>query len=269
VAERGRALYIKGQYNLETKDGKEGYSNAKFYAEEGQWSIGWKPAPGTAYRRKSDGARVLPKVDFYERSDVMHGAAPQTSTLGVKAVDAGGFGEGLEEKFDPAQPRASDGTWTATGGSGGPAPAGPGEGDARLGPDWLKRVLAGDSSVVQRAGGGSGGGGGAGSGDAKQECNAEQDRRDKVEAAFDKERAAERTRRNEAAQAIGAATGADKKTLQTAEKERRRAWQSRVRHRPRRRTGPAPQVGRRPAQRRREDGGVPGPRRGTGPGHRR
>jgi hypothetical protein len=98
------ALYIKGQYNLEIKDGQEGYSNAKFYADEGQWSIGYKPAEGTAYRRKSDGARVLPKVDLYEWSDVLHGAAPQTSTLGVKAagIDAGGgVGQGIEEKVRP------------------------------------------------------------------------------------------------------------------------------------------------------------------------
>ncbi|MEU3455589.1 hypothetical protein ABZ671_18610 [Micromonospora sp. NPDC006766] len=221
------ALYIKGQYNLETKDGKEGYSNAKFYADEGQWSIGYRAVPGHVTRRKSDGARILAKIDSYEWSDVLHGANTQTSTLKVKSA-AGGFGDALDEepdglekkKFNPAQPRATDGEWTA--GRAGSAASGSGDGSG-LGSDWLKRVLRGDSSVVEGRGGGRGGSGGAG-GDKKEQA-AEQARRDKVEAAFDKERAAERKRRADADRTIEAATGDQKKELQAAERERRRQWQ--------------------------------------------
>lgn len=221
------ALYVKGQYNLETRDGREGYSNAKFYADEGQWSIGWRPAAGTAYRRK-DGVRVLPKVHFYEWSDVLHGANVQTSTLGVKTAGSGGFGEGLQVKFDPGQPRAGDGKWTSGGGSDGKVPAGPGEGGPAVGPDWLRRVLAGDARAVRGAGGGAGGssaGGKERSGAAREKA-AERERRDKVEAAFDQERAAERERRDAAMVGIGNASGQEKKTRQTQERERRRLWQA-------------------------------------------
>ncbi|XTZ13920.1 hypothetical protein ACQSSU_20700 [Micromonospora echinospora] len=108
------ALYIKGQYNLETTDGREGYSNAKFYASEGQWSIGYRGVPGHVTRRKSDGARVLAKVDLFEWSDVLHGANTQTSTLGVKA------GNGA-----------------------------PDDGDG-LGPAWLERVV-GEAAVAGKS----------------------------------------------------------------------------------------------------------------------
>lgn len=252
------ALYIKGQYNLDTKDGKEGYSNAKFYADEGQWSIGYRAVPGHVTRRKGDGARVMAKVDFFEWSDVLHGANTQTSTLGVKDATGGGFGaaldqpDELEAKFDPSQPRDASGQWTA-GGSGGAAPAGPGgDPNAKLGPDWLKRVLGGDRALVE----GSGGSGSSGSGDGaarKKERDAEAARRDKVQAAFDRERAAERIRRADADRTVEAATGETKKELQAAERERRRQWQeafdsARDAERERRRKWSAAQRGKKTAE---------------------
>lgn len=79
------ALWVKGQYNLRTRDGKDAYEDAKFYGElnQGQWSIGYLPKRGGAERRK-DGVRLLKAVDLFEYSDVLHGAARQTRTLTVK-----------------------------------------------------------------------------------------------------------------------------------------------------------------------------------------
>ncbi|MBM0201909.1 hypothetical protein JNW90_01400 [Micromonospora sp. STR1s_5] len=234
------ALYVKGQYNLAVQDGRDAYETAKFFGPDGQWSIGYRPAKGGARRDQKSGKRLLTDVDLFEWSDVLHGAAPLSTTLGVKTaggmadIDQGevdqdepaGFVDELGFKFDPAQPRASDGQWT---GSGGAAPAGPGGTADGLPANWLSRVLAGDSKYVKPSGGGGGGGGKKKpSEDAtavEKERAAEQERRDRVDQALQDEQAAERKRRATADAQVQKASGEERRQLQLAEGDRRRAWQ--------------------------------------------
>ncbi|WP_431976076.1 hypothetical protein [Micromonospora haikouensis] len=238
------ALYVKGQYNLAVQDGRDAYETAKFFGPDGQWSIGYRPAPGGARRDQKSGKRLLHEVDLFEWSDVLHGAAPLSTTLGVKTAGPGGavwdavdgagrqpegFVAGLDGKtFDPSQPRAGDGKWSDTGG-GGAAPAGAGPGGTRDGlpKDWLERVLAGDPKFVKPSGGGGGGKKGPkeGSSELEKARAAEMDRRDRVDQALQDEQAAERKRRADAHAKIQSYTGGERRRLQQEEDARRMAWQ--------------------------------------------
>lgn len=83
-AEAG-ALVATMQYNLFSERGRESYEWVRFYAEsnEAEFSIGYKVPPGAA-RKRSDGVRLIIKIDLYELSHVLFGAASQTMALEVK-----------------------------------------------------------------------------------------------------------------------------------------------------------------------------------------
>lgn len=83
-AEAG-ALYVKAQYNLATKEGRDAYENAKFYGNEENYSIGYKVTPGGAVRK--NGIRYIKDLDWYEWSDVLHGANKWAQLLSVKSLD--------------------------------------------------------------------------------------------------------------------------------------------------------------------------------------
>jgi hypothetical protein len=241
------ALYVKAQYNLNTKDGRDAFEDAKFFGAEGQWSIGYNPhGPNGAVRRK-DGVRELRDIDLWEWSDVAHGAAPLTMTLAAK--DAGpddtatmetkdepaeptptGFvTDPTEVKYDPNQPRVpagrpDGGQWADDDDDDDDDDRSRRGGGFALPQNWLSRVLAGDTRFVE------GRGGGGSSRSRRDEAaiasrNEEMDRRDAFDSAMDKERLAEKQRRLDAERRIDAAEGDEKKRLQQEERERRRQWQ--------------------------------------------
>ncbi|HSD67277.1 MAG TPA: hypothetical protein VLF95_11280, partial [Vicinamibacteria bacterium] len=78
------ALKVLMQYNLETKDGSEGFSNVNFYGPEQEWSIGYHVPRGGSKMVK--GIRELEHLELYEYSDVLWGAAPLTGTSSIKAL---------------------------------------------------------------------------------------------------------------------------------------------------------------------------------------
>lgn len=82
------ALYVKMQFNLETKDGQDAYSNVKFFGDDAEWSIGYK-THSESYDRKS-AANLLKDVELFEYSPVLFGANNMTSTAFVKAENVGG-----------------------------------------------------------------------------------------------------------------------------------------------------------------------------------
>jgi hypothetical protein len=86
-AEAG-ALVAHMQLNLKSDKGREAFAAVQFYSETGEceWSIGWQPIPAKTLRRK-DGVRVCQKVELYEVSPVLFGAAPLTRTLEVKSLN--------------------------------------------------------------------------------------------------------------------------------------------------------------------------------------
>ncbi|MFF0481962.1 2'-5' RNA ligase family protein [Streptomyces sp. NPDC004435] len=84
-AEAG-ALVATIQFNLRTQRGRDVYEQVRQWHEHGeaQFSIGYRVPPSGATKR-SDGVRVIHKLDLYEVSPVLHGAHPMTRSLEVKA----------------------------------------------------------------------------------------------------------------------------------------------------------------------------------------
>ncbi|MGC5042492.1 2'-5' RNA ligase family protein [Streptomyces albidoflavus] len=84
-AEAG-ALVATIQFNLRTSKGRDVYEQVRQWHEHGeaQFSIGYRVPPSAATKR-SDGVRVIHKLDLYEVSPVLHGAHPLTRSIEVKA----------------------------------------------------------------------------------------------------------------------------------------------------------------------------------------
>lgn len=82
------ALVAHMRMNLKSAAGRDAFAAVDFYSDTGEceWSIGWQTVPGATTRRK-DGVRVCKKVELYEVSPVLFGAAPLTRTLEVKSLD--------------------------------------------------------------------------------------------------------------------------------------------------------------------------------------
>lgn len=78
------AVYVRAQYNLRTPEGKRAYENAKFFGADECYSVGYKVRPGGA--RKRGGKRYLSDFDWYEWSDVLHGANSLAFGLSVKGL---------------------------------------------------------------------------------------------------------------------------------------------------------------------------------------
>ncbi|MDI3407673.1 HK97 family phage prohead protease [Streptomyces cavernicola] len=79
------ALVATIQFNLRTSKGRDVYEQVRQWHTHGeaQFSIGYRVPPSGATR--SDGVRVIHKLDLYEVSPVLHGAHPMTRSLEVKA----------------------------------------------------------------------------------------------------------------------------------------------------------------------------------------
>uniref|UniRef100_UPI003F495FB4 GNAT family N-acetyltransferase n=1 Tax=Streptosporangium sp. CA-235898 TaxID=3240073 RepID=UPI003F495FB4 len=91
------AVYIKGQFNLATKQGRDAYENVKFFKEQCEWSIGYAVIPGRS-KRDSKGVRHIHELALYEYSTVLVAANPLAMTLSVKSQ----FGRGATiEVTDP------------------------------------------------------------------------------------------------------------------------------------------------------------------------
>ncbi|MGA4995820.1 2'-5' RNA ligase family protein [Nonomuraea bangladeshensis] len=80
------ALYVKARFNLETTDGREAFSNVKFFGREQEWSIGYRVPKGGALPRDRNGVRRIKRLDLFEYSPVAFGANSQTFTLSVKSA---------------------------------------------------------------------------------------------------------------------------------------------------------------------------------------
>ncbi|WP_435244707.1 HK97 family phage prohead protease [Streptomyces sioyaensis] len=83
-AEAG-ALIATIAFNLRTTKGRDVYEQVRQWHlhDEAQFSIGYRVPPSGATKR-SDGVRVIHKLDLYEVSPVLHGAHPMTRSLEVK-----------------------------------------------------------------------------------------------------------------------------------------------------------------------------------------
>ncbi|MGW3626269.1 NUDIX domain-containing protein [Streptomyces sp. NPDC000880] len=85
-AEAG-ALVATVAYNRRTTKGRDTYEQVKQWHEHGEaaFSIGYR-VPTDGATRRSDGVRVIHRLDLFEVSPVLHGAHPLTRSLEVKAA---------------------------------------------------------------------------------------------------------------------------------------------------------------------------------------
>jgi HK97 family phage prohead protease len=98
-------LYVKTQFNLATKEGRDAFENVKFFGEEAEWSIGYQ-VHDQEYD-KSKKANLLKTIELYEYSPVLFGANNLTSTVSIKADrNADGEIECKIEGLDEIQTRA-------------------------------------------------------------------------------------------------------------------------------------------------------------------
>lgn len=74
--------WVKAQYNLDTQRGREAFSDVKFFAEDQDWSIGYR---ATKSRRGQDGIRRIKSMEIPEYSTVLSGAHKQARTLSIKS----------------------------------------------------------------------------------------------------------------------------------------------------------------------------------------
>jgi HK97 family phage prohead protease len=77
-------LYVRTQFNLETQDGKDAFSNVKFFGEESEWSIGYQVVESSYDKEKK--ALLLQKIELFEYSPVLFGANSLTATVSVKVA---------------------------------------------------------------------------------------------------------------------------------------------------------------------------------------
>lgn len=80
-------LLVKARFNLETQQGREAFSNVKFFADECEWSIGYTVLSGKS-TRDAQGVRMIKQIELFEFSPVLFGAMPLAGTLAVKSRKA-------------------------------------------------------------------------------------------------------------------------------------------------------------------------------------
>lgn len=77
-------LYVRTQFNLDTEDGRNAFSNVKFFGDESEWSIGYQVPPGGQEYDKDKKAMLLKQIELFEYSPVLFGANPLTATVSAK-----------------------------------------------------------------------------------------------------------------------------------------------------------------------------------------
>ena len=88
-------VLVKMQFNLNTTRGREAYEDIKFFGGEQEWSIGYSVPEGGSEMKGETGVRHIKRLEWYEYSPVLFGAAPGTATVSVKETP---IGEPEEEK---------------------------------------------------------------------------------------------------------------------------------------------------------------------------
>ena len=93
-------VLVKMQFNLNTSRGRDAYEDIKFFGGEQEWSIGYSVPEGGSEMKEDTGIRHIKRLEWYEYSPVLFGAAPGTHTVSVKdvPVGAGKASEPDEEK---------------------------------------------------------------------------------------------------------------------------------------------------------------------------
>lgn len=98
-------LYVKTQFNLKTKEGRDAFENVRFFEDEAEWSIGYQVHEASFDKKQK--ANLLKTIELYEYSPVLFGANALTSTVSLKAeLGAGGQYSYEIEGLDETQTKA-------------------------------------------------------------------------------------------------------------------------------------------------------------------
>ncbi len=93
--ETDEGLNVLGQFNLETKDGQDAYSNVKHQLFD-EYSFGFKRVKGG--EEEKEGKNYVSDVEWLEWSPVLVGANRETYTAAVKSALAAKFAFGGEDR---------------------------------------------------------------------------------------------------------------------------------------------------------------------------
>ena len=80
-------VLVKMKFNLNTTRGRDAYEDIKFFGGEQEWSIGYSVPEGGSEMKGDTGIREIKRLEWYEYSPVLFGAAPGTKTVSVKEID--------------------------------------------------------------------------------------------------------------------------------------------------------------------------------------
>jgi len=88
IREDGDAVYVEGEFYLNTDAGKQHYETIKNAPEIQEWSYGFritKTAEGTPWNDNPNVWRVIEEMDVFEVSPVLRGAGVNTACLAIKS----------------------------------------------------------------------------------------------------------------------------------------------------------------------------------------
>ena len=80
-------VLVKMKFNLNTTRGRDAYEDIKFFGGEQEWSIGYSVPEGGSEMKGDSGIREIKRLEWYEYSPVLFGAAPGTKTVSVKEME--------------------------------------------------------------------------------------------------------------------------------------------------------------------------------------
>jgi HK97 family phage prohead protease len=98
LAQDAGGVLVKMQFNLNTTRGRDAYEDIKFFGGEQEWSIGYSVPEGGSEMKEDTGIRHIKRLEWYEYSPVLFGAAPGTKTVSVKEESLST--ENTEEDFE-------------------------------------------------------------------------------------------------------------------------------------------------------------------------
>lgn len=89
ISEESDWALFKGQFLMETDQGRNAYHTVKAMADLQEWSYGYDPLEFAYETREGKSIRVLRKLDVFEVSPVLVGAGIGTHTRAIKTAGSG------------------------------------------------------------------------------------------------------------------------------------------------------------------------------------
>lgn len=103
IHEVGDKVVLKGQFFMDTTQGRDHFNTVKALGKKGEWSYGYRVEDSEDGNHKGESVRVLKKMHVFEVSPVFRGAGEGTMTTSAKAdTSGGGASDGAADKVRAA-----------------------------------------------------------------------------------------------------------------------------------------------------------------------